>query len=279
MNNLVANFETPEQLSRWYDAYMPLVFNLGYGLFILIIGWAVAKRINRVILTGLRGAKIDEALCRFLSSMAQYCVLAAVVIAALNRLGFQTTSLVALLASAGLAISLALQGSLSSFAAGVMILFFRPFTLGDYVQLSGHHGLIDDIGLFQTTLACFEGETVIIPNSAIMTAPIINYSTRGVRRATITVGVAYGVDVPTTIEKLKAAANSVETGLQDPPLFLQFFELGASSLDFRVGLWCHAQDFGATITALRTAIYNELNNAGIEIPFQQIVVHQAEAAA
>lgn len=265
-----------EAMPDWFVPYLPLLFNAVFGLLILLFGWGISKWVHRALLGGLRGAKVEEALARFLASIGQYCVLAATVIAALNRVGVQTTSLVALLASAGLAVGLALQGSLSSFASGVMILFFRPFMLGDAVKISGLQGTVEDIGLFQTTLEAFEGETIILPNSSITSQPIINYSSRGVRRATIDVGVAYGSDVETVLKTLQRAINGLDGALPEPAPLLMLNELGASSLDFRVGVWCRAGDYGATISQLRQAIYRELTRAGIDIPFPQLVLHRAE---
>lgn len=259
----------------WLRPYVPSALNLFFGVVILVIGWGISKWAHKAMLGGLRRAHVEEALARFLASIAQYSVLAATVISALNRVGVQTTSLVALLASAGLAIGLALQGSLSSFASGVMILFFRPFMLGDVVKLSGHDGVVDDIGLFQTKLKAFEGETIILPNSSITGNPIINYSARGVRRATIDVGVAYGSNVEDVLERLKAALERVDTGLEEPAPALMLTGLGASSLDFRVGLWCHSGDYADTMTKLRAAVYNELTSAGINIPYPQLVLHKA----
>ena len=264
-----------EAVPSWLRPYVPSALNMVFGVLILIVGWAISKWAHKAVLGGLRRAHVEEALARFLASMAQYSVLAATIISALNRVGVQTTSLVALLASAGLAIGLALQGSLSSFASGVMILFFRPFMLGDVVKLSGHDGTVEDIGLFQTRLKAIEGETIILPNSSITNNPIINYSARGVRRATIDVGVAYGSKVETVLERLRLAVERVESGLQDPAPAFIFSGLGASSLDFRVGLWCNAADYPKTMTALRTAVYNELTNAGIDIPYPQLVLHRA----
>lgn len=259
----------------WLRPYIPSMLNLVFGIVILFIGWAISKSVNKALLSGLRKAHVEESLARFLAAMAQYCVLAATIISALNRVGVQTTSLVALLASAGLAIGLALQGSLSSFASGVMILFFRPFMLGDVVKLGNHQGTVEDIGLFQTTLNAIEGEKIILPNSSIMSNAIINFSARGVRRATIDVGVAYGVKVETVMERLKAAVARVETGLEEPAPAFIFNGLGASSLDFKVGLWCNAKDYPKTMNALRKAVYDELNAAGIDIPYPQLVLHHA----
>jgi small conductance mechanosensitive channel len=262
-------------LPAWVEPYLPSILNLFFGIMIMMVGWGISKWVHRALLGVLRRAHVEEALARFLSTLAQYGVLAATVISALNRVGVQTTSLVALLASAGLAIGLALQGSLSSFASGVMILFFRPFTLGDVVNISGHSGVVDDIGLFQTRLAAFEGETVILPNNSITSNPIVNYSARGVRRATIEVGVAYGSDVEQVLTRLKNAVARVPTGLQEPAPYLSFNALGDSSLDFVVGLWCRASDFSTTQTALRREVYREMQAAGIEIPFPQLVLHRA----
>ena len=264
-----------EAVPDWLKPYVPSILNLFFGGLILLIGWAISKWINRMLLGGLRKAHVEEALARFLSSIAQYCVLAATLISALNRVGVQTTSLVALLASAGLAVGLALQGSLSSFASGVMILFFRPFMLGDVVKLSGHQGTVEDIGLFQTTLSAVDGEKIILPNNSVTNNPIINFSARGVRRATIDVGVAYGSKVEFVIERLKTAVAKVETGLHEPKPAYIFSGLGDSSLDFRVGLWCHSKDYAQTLNTLRQAVYNELSEAGIDIPFPQLVLHQA----
>lgn len=264
-----------EAVPNWLRPYIPSALNLFFGILILIVGWAISKWAHKAVLGGLRRAHVEEALARFLSSIAQYCVLAATLISALNRVGVQTTSLVALLASAGLAVGLALQGSLSSFASGVMILFFRPFMLGDVVKISGLDGTVEDIGLFQTRLKAIEGETIILPNSAITNNPIINYSARGIRRATIDVGVAYGSEVETVLKRLQAAVDQVENGLSEPPPALIFSGLGPSSLDFRVGLWCRSSNYAKTMTSLRAAVYNELTKAGIDIPFPQLVLHRA----
>lgn len=265
-------------IPQWLKPYVPSMLNLFFGLLVLAVGWIISKSVNKALLGGLRRAHVEESLARFLASIAQYCVLATAVISALNRVGVQTTSLVALLASAGLAIGLALQGSLSNFASGVMILFFRPFMLGDNVQLSGLQGTVEDIGLFQTALKAVEGETIILPNSAIMSNPIINYSARGMRRATIDVGVAYGTEVPLVLERLQAAVAQVETALPEPKPSFVLSNLGASSLDFRVGVWCRPKEYLATMSDLRQEIYRELNEAGIDIPFPQLVLHGAGEA-
>lgn len=262
-----------DAVPRWIKPYIPSITNLLFGSLILLVGWAISKWVNRALLGGLRKAHVEEALARFLASIAQYSILAATVISALNRVGVQTTSLVALLASAGLAVGLALQGSLSSFASGVMILFFRPFMLGDVVKIANHEGSVEDIGLFQTTLSSGQGEKIILPNNSVMNNPIINYTARGVRRATIEFGVAYGSQVELVIAKMKKAVGRVKTGLSDPEPAYVLSGLGDASLTFKVGVWCRSKEYGQTLTRLREELYAEFSEAGVDLPFPKLVLH------
>ena len=250
----------------WIRPYLPSIVNMTFGLIILLIGWFISKSVHKAVLSALRRAHVEESLARFLASIAQYCILAATVISALNRVGVQTTSLVALLASAGLAVGLALQGSLSSFASGVMILFFRPFMLGDLVQLSGLTGTVEDIGLFQTSLAAADGERVILPNSSIMNNPIINFTAKGTRRASVDISVAPGTPIDKVVDHLLKAAKQVETVIEAPAPAVSLNALNSSSLDFKVVAWCNAPDFAATQNNLRQAVSTEMAAAGISGP-------------
>lgn len=250
----------------WLRPYVPSLVNLLFGLLILLAGWFISKSVSKTVLSALRKAHVEEALARFLSSIAQYCVLAAAVISALNRIGVQTTSLVALLASAGLAIGLALQGSLSSFASGVMILFFRPFMLGDQVELSGLSGTVDDIGLFQTSLSAVNGERIIIPNSSITSGPIINYSARGTRRASVEISVSPEVPAETVIEHLLAAAGKVSTVIPEPAPAVAIDPATPTALNMTLAAWSRAADFAATQSELRLAVAKEFSEAGIGGP-------------
>ena len=257
--------------------YAPLIGKLTYGLAILILGWMISKWTSRFVKTMLSKTKTDEALARFLASIAQYAILAATIIAALNQVGVQTTSLVALLASAGLAIGLALQGSLSNFASGVMILGFRPFLLGDYVEIGGKSGTVDDIGMFMTRMIAPNNETVIVPNSEVTGSSIINYTARGVRRGVIDVGVAYGEDVRKVQSVLEETVKAHEFCLEDPPPSAVLSAFGASSVDFQVRAYAKNDDFWPMLNELKMRVYEALNKEGIEIPFNQMVVHQAPA--
>jgi small conductance mechanosensitive channel len=182
---------------------------------------------------------------------------------------------VAILASAGLAIGLALQGSLANFAAGVMILIFRPFDLGDKVTAAGNTGKVNDIGLFATTLVTADNETIITPNSSITSESIINHTTRGTLRGNISVGVAYGANIDQAIQVMEKACRESDLVLEDPAPSVAFVGFGASSIDFVVRPWATSGDYLTMLHNVRVNLYDRLNEAEIEIPFDQIVVHNA----
>lgn len=261
----------PEQL----QPYAPLIVGAATALAIFLVGWIAAKWVYAICLRMARRSQMDEALARFLSSIAQYAVLAFAVIAALSKVGVQTTSLVALLGAAGLAVGLALQGNLSNFAAGVMILFFRPFTLDDRVSVAGKTGKVRDIGLFATTMITPANEKIIVPNGAITSDPIVNHTSEGTLRGGIAVGVAYGTNVEEAMRVMLAACTSAALVLEDPAPTVVFTGFGASSLDFEVRPWSTSADHMDMLHAVRISLYDGLNDAGIEIPFDQIVVHNA----
>ena len=259
--------------------YLPFAQALVTTLFILIVGWMGSKWASRLVVGAFRNRKLDEALGRFFASIAQYTVLAATVIAALGAVGVETTSLVAVFASAGLAVGLALQGSLANFASGVLILFFRPFNLGDKVTAGGHTGAIDDIGIFATTMVTLDNQTIIIPNSAITGGSIVNHTSRGTVRGTIDVGVAYGADVGQVMAVLENAARRAQHVLDAPAPAVAFVGLGASSLDFKVFAWSTPEAYLDMLHAVRRSVYESLNENHIEIPFNQIVVHGLDEMA
>lgn len=253
-----------------------LVVALAAGLAILTIGWIASKWANRILLRVARARRVDESLARFLAALAQYTVIAAATIAALGKVGVETTSVVALFASAGLAVGLALQGSLSNFASGVLLLIQRPLAIGDYVTLAGMAGTVDEIGLFATTLVSPDNDTIVIPNAQVTGGTIVNHSARGIRRSRVAVGVAYG-GAPVEVVKLALARATEQVGviLRDPAPVVRFDGFGASSLDFVVFAWSRAADAIDAQDALRRAIHDELAAAKIEIPFPQMVVHRA----
>jgi small conductance mechanosensitive channel len=263
------------QIPASLQSYVPLVKGVAIALGILIGGWIVAKWANRLTRRALSHRRVDEALARFLASILQYTVIAAAIITALGAVGIQTTSMVAVFASAGLAIGLALQGSLASFASGVMILFFRPFTLNDKVTIGGQTGVVHDIGLFATTLITGDNETIIVPNNAITSASIINFTKQGTLRGAVDVGVAYGTDVAKALGVIAAAAKRTELILADPAPAVAFGGFGPYSLNFTVFGWAKAADYLGMLHNLRRAVYEDLNTAKIAIPLSQVVVQKA----
>lgn len=269
---------TPEQVQEYITMALPWALSALLAVVILVVGWTVSKWVGSAVKKACLKGKMQPELAAFLSSIARYIVLAATVISALGRVGVETTSLVAVFASAGLAIGLALQGSLANFAAGVMILFFRPFKLGDKITAAGHTGVVAEIGLFATTFDTPNVEKIIIPNSAITGGPIINITTMGVIRGTVNVGIGYGENIHDALVVIQKAAASADCVKQDPAPAVAFTNFGASSLDIAVHCHTDADDYLDMLHNVRVAIYDALNAEGIEIPFDQVVMHQAEAA-
>ena len=270
----------PDDLAMsWQTYFTQAGIRVAVGLLILAVGWLLSKWARSGVLAAARKAKLDEALGRFLATISRYIVVITAVLAALGHMGIETSSLLAVFASAGLAVGLALQGSLSNFASGVMILIFRPFRIDDTVILAGNVGKVLDIGMFATTLLTPDGLKVFVPNSKVTGDVVTNITDHGTRRADVAIGVAYGEDVAKVRTALLRAVSSVAYVLPDPAPQILFLGFGASSLDFAVRVWSSTSDFMLMQDALRDAIYRELDAEGIEIPFAQVVVHQASVDA
>ncbi|MFK7928032.1 MAG: mechanosensitive ion channel family protein [Myxococcota bacterium] len=249
------------------------------ALVILVIGWIVSGWVGGLVVKACTRAKLDLALSKFLGQMAKYAVLVMTLIACLQTVGIQTTSFVAVLASVGFAIGLALQGTLGHFSSGVMILVFRPFTIGEKVDAGGHTGVVQEIGLFATVMLTPENKKIIVPNGSITSASITNYSAEGTLRADVGVGVAYGTDLKRVEEICIAAAKSVPEVLDEPGVGFAFTEMAASSINFNLMPWCNTADYLTVLHKVRSEVYNRLNAEGIEIPFDQVVMHQAPTDA
>jgi small conductance mechanosensitive channel len=267
------NLNTEELLST-LELALPYATNVLVALFILFLGWMISKSVHRNI-SKFAARKLDPMVAGFLAQLARYSVLAATVIAALERCGVETTSVVAIFASAGLAVGLALQGSLSNFAAGVMILIFRPFEVGHVVEAGGQAGEVTDIGLFATTLVTPDARTIIVPNSAIMGGSIVNHFAKPQRCVAVDVGVAYGTDASVVRDICLQVAKDNERVLDEPGTDFIFVEMAASSINFKLRVWVQPGDMLPVEPEIREAVYNALNANGIEIPFDQVVMHNA----
>ncbi len=244
------------------------------AIVILIVGWVVAGWSRGAVNRALGKIKgMDETLRHFLATMVRYLVIAITVVMVLERFGVQTASLIAVLGAAGLAIGLALQGTLSNLAAGVMLLFFRPFKVGDFVEAGGVSGTVKQISLFTTDMATPDNVKIIVPNKQLWDTSIKNYSANETRRVDFLLGIGYGDDIDkaiAVIQQTVAADNRCHT---DPAPQIVVGDLGASSVDIVVRVWCEAGDYWGVKFDLTKAFKQTFDKEGIEIPFPQQVVH------
>jgi small conductance mechanosensitive channel len=248
------------------------------AILIFVVGWLVSKWAHRLAIRQVEKRGLDLALGRFLASLLQWSLLGAAALATIETVGIEVTGFMAVFASAGLAVGLALQGNLSHFASGVMILIFRPFTVGDVVEVGGKTGKVQEVGLFATVLHTPGNHRVIVPNGSITGSTITNYTAIGTRRVEVDVGVAYGEDPARIVEILTEATRGCPLLLEDPPISIAFVGLGASSIDFRVLAFAKASDWWDATGDVRTRCYNACNEHDIDIPYQQVVIHNAQQA-
>ena len=252
------------------------------AIVLLVVGWTVAGWIRRVIRRTLDSVPVlDETLKPFIANLVRYAVLIFVLIAVLNQFGVQTTSIIAVLAATGLAIGLALQGMLANVASGVMLLFLRPFNVGEYVEAGGIAGTVAEIGLFNTEIKSSAGPGLVVPNSKIWDGPITNFSRNPTRRFDIAVGIGYEDDIDGAMALLKGLLTGDDRVLDDPEPLVVVQELGDSAVIINLRAWTRSGDYGATVWDLNKEIITELQATGYSIPFPQRDVHivSGEAAS
>ncbi|WP_342077977.1 mechanosensitive ion channel domain-containing protein [Yoonia sp. SS1-5] len=248
------------------------------ALFILFVGFVVGGWIRkRLIRLGEKHKHLDKTLFNFLGNVARYVVIAFAVLFVLNTFGVQTTSVVAVIGAAGLAIGLALQGTLSNVAAGVMIVFFRPVKIGDFVEVNGQMGTIKDVTLNFIELASIGNVQIIIPNSAVWGNTIVNYSSYPTRRAEWTFGVGYGANLKQAEDVIRDTIMADERSKTEPEPFIQVNNLNDSSVDFLVRVWCDAADYFAYQADMKRKVKEALDSAGVDIPFPTRTILQAAA--
>lgn len=248
--------------------------NLVGAVVTLVAGWILARWAHRV--TKAATAKvpwIDKTLRPMLASVAHYAVLVVTIVAVLNQFGVQTASIITVIGAAGLAIGLALQGTLSNVAAGIMILILRPFHAGDYVEAGGAAGTVQEVGLFGTEMATADNIYINVPNAAIIGSKIVNYSRYPERRLDIPVGIAYGSDIDQALAVLREMAANETRVLADPEVQARVTELGDNSVNLILRLWVKSEDYWAVKFDFTRQVKLNLDAAGIEIPFPQRVVH------
>ena len=251
--------------------YIELGMNVLIALVILVGAlWLSSFAKKRIVWLGLKYEELDDTLFIFLASLARYAILAIALTFVLARFGIQTTSLIALLGAAGLAIGLALQGTLSNLAAGVMLLGFRPFKMGDYVDVAGHSGTVKAISLFTTELATSDNVQVTVPNGDIWASSIVNYSFYDKRRCDLTIGVSYDADLKKAETVLLKIIKADDRAMSDPEPFVKVTNLGDTSVDFSIRVWATKDDYWDMRHAMIREIKVQFDKAGIDIPYPTV---------
>ena len=265
-------------LSEYYDSLMPLAVEYGMSIIgailILILGWTIANwAARKVRKSGQKAEKIDNTLVPILAQIIRVLIIIITILAVLNQFGVETTSIVALLGAAGLAVGLALQGSLSNIAAGVMILALRPFKIGDAVNIGGTAGIVDEIGLFVTELHSFDNVGITMPNSMVWGDEIQNYSMHDTRRVDMVFGIGYNDDIDKAITILKDILTADDRVLSEPETLIAVGNLGDSSVDIKARPWCNSSDYWDLMHDITKKVKEEFDANDISIPFPQRDVH------
>lgn len=266
-----------ETILNWINENSGLILHYSFqaviALVIFLLGGRIAKFCAGLTEKAFDKKKVDKAVGSFVSSIVYAIVFMATILMALSQIGIETTSFIAILGAAGLAVGLALQGSLSNFASGVLIILLRPFKSGDWVEAGGKSGTIMKIEIFSTELRTPDNKVIIMPNSSIMSGPIVNYSREKTRRIDLVIGVGYDADLRETKTVLKSVLDKESRILKDPAYNVAVSELADSSVNFIVRPWVNSADYWPTYWALLEDIKIALDDANITIPFPQMDVH------
>ncbi len=266
-------FENIDTQTLIQDYAIPWGLKILLALAIFYIGRMVVSLVVGTVSKLLSKRGMDDILVGFLTSILRWVLLLFVIVAALSQLGIDTTSMVALLGAAGLAIGLSLQDSLSNFASGVMLIIFRPFTKGDFVEAGGATGVVDNISIFTTTMTTPDNKEVIVPNGAIISSNITNYSARDTRRVDMVFGISYDDDLLKAKALLKEIIEADERVLKEPAPVIALGELADSSVNFLVRPWVKSSDYWAVFWDTTEQVKLRFDEAGISIPYPQMDVH------
>lgn len=248
--------------------------NIVYALLIFFIGKWVAKEVTGFVAKLLRrNPKLDDMLVNFFEDIVYYLLLVVVILTALEKVGVETTSFLAVLGAAGLAIGLALKDSLSNFASGVMIIFFKPFKIGDVVTAGGTTGKITEIHMFNTEFTTPDNQKILVPNASITASSIVNINAHAKRRVDLVVGIGYDDDIKKAKEVLTSIVNGNEKVLLDDGITIAVSELADSSVNFVVRVWVNTPDYWDVKFSLTEKIKTTFDEEGISIPFPQRDVH------
>lgn len=251
---------------------VPYSWNLAAAVAILLLGYWIVSRLCNLLERRMQ-ARVDTTIARFVARLARVAMLIFVIIAALEQLGLQTTSLVAIFGAAGLAVGLALKDSLSNFASGVMLILFRPFREQDYVDAAGTSGTVDEIRIFATRLVTPDNKVITVPNGAVLAGNITNYSARSTRRVDMVIGVSYNSDLHRVRTVLQELLDADERVLAEPAAVIVVGELGDSAIHFLVRPWTNTEDYWPFKWDFTERIKTRFDAEGIAIPFPQMDIH------
>ncbi|PIA81683.1 mechanosensitive ion channel protein [Gaetbulibacter sp. 4G1] len=268
-------------LERWIDKGYALIIDFGPRVLAAIAIWIIGSWIIKMLLKGVTKAMdkkdYDESLKKFLLNLLNWVLKIVLIVTILGTVGVETTSFAAILASVGLAIGLALQGSLGNFAGGVLIMIFKPFKIGDLIEAQGEIGVVKEIEIFTTKLTGLSNKEIIIPNGSLSNGNIINYTTEGTRRVDLVYGVSYDANIKQTKEVIMKVLTSLPKVLKDPAPAVTVLELADSSVNFAVRPWCNTEDYWDVYFDVTENVKEALDAAGIEIPYPHAVEIQKQA--
>jgi small conductance mechanosensitive channel len=250
-----------------------------FALLVFLLGKWISRAISNAIVRNMEKRKVDLTITRFIGSLSYALLFTFVIVAALAQLGIETTSFIAVLGAAGLAVGLALQGSLSNFAAGVLLIIFRPLRAGDFVEAGGATGVVEEVGIFTTTLTTGDNKVIIIPNSSVMGGSITNYSLKAQRRIDLVIGISYDSDIQQAKSVLGQILAEDKRVLAEPAAAIAVAELGDSAISLNVRPWVLSADYWPVRSDLLQSIKQRFDAAGIGIPYPQMDVHFASNAA
>lgn len=270
-------------MEKWFDPTMiqslqeeyiiPWGINIVTALLVFIVGRLVVSVIMALFKRVLGRTRMDQMLVEFLASILSALLLLFVIVASLDQLGVDTSSLIAIVGAAGLAIGLSLQDSLKNFAAGVMLIVFRPFRAGDFVEAGGVSGIVENITVFNTVMRTGDNREVIVPNGSIYTGVITNYSKRKTRRVDLVFGIGYDSDLREAKRILQTIVKEDERILKEPEPVIAVSELADSSVNFIVRPWVKSEDYWKVLWDMNETVKLRFDEAGISIPFPQMDVH------
>jgi len=265
--------EVSNLLSKIYELLTVYGLKVAAAIFILIVGRWVALLAAKIIKEVMLKSKVDQTLVAFVRNLSYVALLAFVIIAALNQLGIQTASFIAVLGAAGLAVGLALQGSLGNFAAGVLMIIFKPFKVGDYIEGGGTAGIVEKIEIFTTQLKTPDNKMVIVPNAKMTGGNIINFTVKGTRRVDFVFGIGYGDDIDKARGIIKAVVEQDGRAMKEPAPMIVVSELADSSVNLTVRVWTSADDYWSFYFDTIEKVKKQFDARGINIPFPQRDVH------